>query len=174
MQFICNSFLGSLLNVRLRFYRRLSTEKPLLFVCFGNICRSPFAQYIWLRKTGGDYHAIGAGYGGKPGRTSPKEAIDAAKEYGIDLEVNRSLLLDDEIIQNSSLIFCMDRKNIRHILEKWPQAFKKTFLLGNLGNSPCDIPDPYRKDVTEYSKAYTRIDSLIETLIKKLKIEQGP
>ena len=168
---LCSPVFGRLLNVRLWFYRKLTSRKPVMFVCFGNICRSPFAYHNWMDKTSGEHQAVSAGYGGKPERPSPLEAVEAACEYGVDLKLNQSQLLNEALIKSSSLIFCMDKKNILHILETWPNTFHKCFLLGNLGGADNEIPDPYRKDVKEFSLVYKKIDSLIDVLIHRLNIK---
>jgi protein-tyrosine-phosphatase/predicted ATP-grasp superfamily ATP-dependent carboligase len=168
---LCNPVFGRVLNVRLWFYRKLLSKRPVMFVCFGNICRSPFAYHNWMDKTSGNHHAVSAGYGGKPERSSPSEAIEAAREYGVDLKLNQSQLLNEQSIKNSLLIFCMDKKNIHHILETWPNTFHKCYLLGNLGGADNEIPDPYRKDVKEFSLVYKKIDDLIDNLIHRLNFK---
>ncbi|HHJ34570.1 MAG TPA: hypothetical protein ENJ87_02280 [Gammaproteobacteria bacterium] len=169
---LCNPFFGRLLNVRLWFYRKFLSKGKVMFVCFGNICRSPFAYHSWMRKTSGKNAAVSAGYGGRSGRPSPAEAIEAAREYDVDLELNQSQLIDEQLIESSQLIFCMDKKNILYILETWPDTFHKCFLLGNLGGGDNEISDPYRKDVSEFSSVYKKIDHLIGILIHRLGARQ--
>src|SRR5262245_49404600 len=81
---------AALLRVRER------PPRTILFVCHGNICRSPFAAAAAVRRfadIGGDAAAIGsAGFIG-PGRPCPPTAQEAARAAGVDLSWHRSSLL---------------------------------------------------------------------------------
>src|SRR5947207_2988901 len=69
----------------------------IAFVCFGNICRSPFAERLANQRLGSARRVASAGYFPEEGRRSPEPAIAAAERFGIDLRPHRSRVLTDEL-----------------------------------------------------------------------------
>jgi protein-tyrosine-phosphatase len=66
--------------------------KTVEIVCYGNICRSPFAAVLeqQLLSHGGSLRVGSSGFHTAESRHSPEAAVTGAKEFGIDLSVNRS------------------------------------------------------------------------------------
>src|SRR5208337_852450 len=92
-----------------------SRAKNVLFVCKGNICRSPFAQYFLLSLVGNSKKVMSCGYFPQSGRPSPREAIKAAQEWGIELKGHRSVLLSKEFIDFSDIVIVFDEDNLKKI-----------------------------------------------------------
>ena len=70
------------------------TPSIMLFVCQGNICRSPFAEALLRARLGDRAIAIGsAGMMPQPGRPTPIFGLEAAAAHGIDLSAHRSIWL---------------------------------------------------------------------------------
>jgi hypothetical protein len=87
----------------------------LLFLCKGNICRSPFAALLMqhylnlgnLEKI----HSDSAGFIEAEGRPSPEHAVKAANAYGVDLATRSSKSVNKQLLEASDIIFCMDVDN---------------------------------------------------------------
>src|SRR5262249_26111140 len=75
--------------MRRRLLKRLATARSILFVCKGNVCRSPFAARAMERLCPG-VRSSSAGYIGGDGRTSPAAAVRSAAEFDVSLEDHRS------------------------------------------------------------------------------------
>jgi protein-tyrosine phosphatase len=122
--------------------------RSFLFVCWGNIMRSPMCEELFKRELAGrgntNYTVVSAGLNAMPGRPAHSWAIAVAKEFGISLERHRARLLTTEMVAQADLVLTMDYRNQVHLLSQWPGAKKKAFLLGSYNNVPgqVEIRDP--------------------------------
>lgn len=124
----------------------------ILFVCMGNICRSPTAEGVFrhlvherapqlsleIDSAGThDYHV---------GEPPDSRAVSAAARRGVDLRGLRARQVSDEDFERFDLILAMDRLNYVALLERAPQAFHERIrLFGEFAgaNAVEDVPDPY-------------------------------
>lgn len=150
-------------NVQHRAIESLKRASSVLFVCKGNICRSPFAE-IYLRCLLPDLKVSSAGLLPAAGRLSPQTAIDAAASRGIDLSPHRSRVLTDEDMRVSDIIFVFDVDNFRALANfaRLKPSPEKVFLLGSLATGePLEIGDPYGRDLRTFEATYDRIAQLV-------------
>jgi protein-tyrosine phosphatase len=137
--------------------------KKVLVVCTGNTCRSPMAA-AWLNRhlvgTGWAAESAGvAAYGGVP--ASP-EAIAAMRETGVDLSAHRSRLLTPSMVNDACAILAMTEGHRWEILNRFPEAKGKTFLVHGFGLGEArDVADPVGLPVEAYR--HTR-DELVQAL----------
>ncbi len=77
--------------------------KTILFVCTGNICRSPMAEGIFRHavKGRGDYEVYSAGVGAIDGLPPSEHAVRAVRELGIDISRQRSRMLTAELVRRA-------------------------------------------------------------------------
>jgi len=149
----------------------LSDVNKILFVCKGNICRSPFAQYYSQKLFPKSIKISSSGYYSETGRKCPKKAIKAAKEFDIQLENHRSTLTTKDLIQDAQVIFIFDEENRQTLYSLFPFAKRKIYLLGSLNeNSPTIISDPYSKKYSQYKMTYQLISHFIDIINNSLKI----
>jgi protein-tyrosine phosphatase len=135
----------------------------LVFVCKGNICRSPFAEGYARRTLAGGVEVRSAGYYPKNDRPCPDEAVRAAREAGIDLAPHRSALLGEDALRRADAVFVFDRHNWRTVVERFPFARPKLHLLGDLaGNRAREIRDPYGGTLDDFRAAYRRISGALD------------
>jgi protein-tyrosine-phosphatase len=146
--------------------------KKILFVCEGNICRSPFAEHYWngrikeLSLAGPK--AISAGFNKRTGRKTPPWITAVVKEYSIDLDNHRSCKLTRDIIDSADAIFIMHRNNYRDLLSEFPGAECKVYYLGLFAdNGKIEIDDPYNKDKDDAQRCYKQLVRSLDGLIKK-------
>ena len=154
--------------------RRLVSAAPrILFVCRGNICRSPFAQlYADARFASLGKSAIetrSAGSYPVEDRASPSEAQQVSREFGIHLDAHRSRTLAPALVKWAGAILCMDERDRRE-LRAYPESRGKVFHLGTFDPRlrPITIPDPWSKPVDEYRTCYrdivASVDGMADTL----------
>jgi protein-tyrosine-phosphatase len=124
----------------------------VLFVCLGNICRSPFAAAVAFDRLPG--MAIdSAGFLQHDGRPSPPHIVTAARSLGVDVSGARAQRVTASQIAAANLIVCMDLAHLELIEREFPEALDKTTLLGLFADDgPAEIRDPY-----DMSPSATRI-----------------
>jgi len=145
--------------------------RNLLFVCTGNICRSPMAEWL-LRKLLEDRPIIevqvrSAGFIALPGNTATHLAMVVAKEHGVDLERHQAQPLASSLIREADLILVMEPEHRRELLYHRPEAASKVFLLRHFapsGDRDRAIADPYGRDLEAYRSCFQEIRECVEAL----------
>ncbi len=139
----------------------------LLFVCTGNICRSPMAEVLALHRAdllGVQIEARSAGVLAKDGLSASRKAIRALAEHGLSLEAHRSQALTQEHLEWASRVFVMQLAHVETIQERFPDA-PRAELLGPLCGT-MEIDDPYGSwFMGPYRVARGRIQTAVEALI---------
>ena len=146
--------------------RRLPSPKSVLFICLGNICRSPYAAAMARRLLPAGVKVESAGFIG-PGRPSPAEAVAAAGERGVDLAAHRSQSVTPEILRSTDLVVVMDRAQRDRIASAWPALSGRTVLLGDLDPEPIArraIPDPVEQPLEAFRACYARVERCTRAL----------
>ena len=105
--------------------------KTFLFICTGNICRSPMAEALFRHATPGrtDYRAISAGLGAVDGQPPSVYSVQAMKEIGVDISKQRSRMLTAELVKQADYILGMTHSHVDTVMLLYPAAAEKTFLL---------------------------------------------
>ena len=156
-----------------------TTLKPaVLFVCLGNICRSPMAEGA-LRaaaaKAGLDITVDSAGTADYHiGEAPDPRAIAIAKEHGVDISgaIARQLTSDD--FSRFTHIFALDKANVAGINARAPRhgAAKRSLLLDVVdGRSGEAVPDPYYGDETDFAECWKTIEQAVEAIVDQLQEE---
>ena len=143
------------------------TPRSVLMVCFGNICRSPYAA-VALAKALVERDTVvdSAGFIG-PNRPSPREAQAAAAELGIDLAPHCSKLLTPELLRAHDLIVVMEPSQRRTLVAEHGVPAEHVLVLGDLDVEPIScraIPDPYGGTQEVFSRCYRRIQRCVDSL----------
>jgi protein-tyrosine-phosphatase len=147
--------------------RAWADARSLLFVCMGNICRSPFAERLALLQLPADHRASSAGHFPDPGRRPPRQAVRAARRgFGVDLRGHRSRVLSRELVDAADAVFVCDAHNHAAVTELYPGAAERTHFLGALHpGGPLSVADPYGGAGSEYELAYGQIARAIASAI---------
>jgi len=164
----------------LRYRRALETlghmrfPREFLFVCHGNICRSPYAAAAFARALPDDVAAsvriASAGFAGAE-RPAPAEAVRAAGRRGVDLAEHRSRLLASPDTPRGGLVIVMNqlqRDAVCRLLGRQPED---VIVLGDLDPDPIDtreIRDPWGAEETVFDASYARIDRCLDVLVRSL------
>lgn len=142
--------------------------RKFLFVCKGNICRSPVAEQLAehvLSPRGGPFSLEFASAGLEvvvPER-SPKEAVQAAEMLGINLREHRAAGISAESIEKADMVLAMEVRQLHQLVRRFPAHRSRFFLLPLFGNPRAKgygryhIPDPYGKPVSEFSRCFREI-----------------
>ena len=163
-----------LLEVRLQYsHRRLlrknTQPKNLLFICYGNICRSPIAEYLARTMLPG-VQVTSAGISEMEGRRCPQKIVRIGAKMGFDLSRFRSRQVSQSQIDQADLILAMDLENYAEITKRHPNARQRTTALGLFAIDPSpSIPDPYDSSEEEAEEVSKKIQSGIIGLSKWLE-----
>jgi RpiB/LacA/LacB family sugar-phosphate isomerase len=145
--------------------------KKILFVCTGNICRSPMAEGFFreLIKEQGGFEALSAGLGAIDGASPSVHSVTAMQELGIDITDQRSAQITPEMVAESDYIFGLASGHVDNIIRFFPQARERVFLLREfveaLPADRKDIADPIGGDLAIYKVCRNQIKEGIEALI---------
>jgi RpiB/LacA/LacB family sugar-phosphate isomerase len=148
--------------------------KTILFVCTGNICRSPMAEGLFLHATRGrnDFQALSAGLGAAQGLPPSQHAITAVRELGIDISRQRSQMLTAELVKSADYIFGMAHSHVDAIVALYPHAAERTLLLrefdDTLEDFEKDIGDPIGGSYEAYVSCRDQIEQGIASMLKFL------
>ena len=123
----------------------------VLFVCLGNICRSPLAEgyfrHLVLSKGLHDAFMIdSAGTGGwHAGEPPDPRSTKTASKYGVDISNQKSRVLLPTDLQKYDYIFGMDRSNVINIKKRAPSLSHDNvhLFLEPIHGPTADVPDPY-------------------------------
>ena len=145
--------------------------ESVLFVCHGNICRSPYAEHAARRLLPADLQGRvrieSAGFFG-PHRPSPPEALESARLRGVDLSPHRSRLMTNEMVAATDLVFVMEEEHRRRLLASFGRPRGEVLILGEsdpVRREPRTIADPYGKSLPEFIQTYGRIDRCLEQVV---------
>ena len=146
----------------------------VLFVCMGNICRSPLAEGIFLHEINRRgvaarfaVDSCGTGNWHAGDRPDPR-SIDIAARYGVALPGRARQVRRDDFERFDQLV-CMDRSVAHQLREMGAPAPRLRLLLSRDPDEPgCDVPDPYTWEPEQFDQVYTLIAGGIDTLLEEL------
>lgn len=150
----------------------------LLFVCMGNICRSPLAEGAFRHVAGAagladQFEIDSAGTIGYHAGNPPDErSIAAAKKLNIDISEQRSRRVTAEDFETFDLILVMDRDNERDLLARCPEELQEKIqlFLPFIPGSPLkEMPDPYYGRDEDFDKCLSIALKASEGLLDALK-----
>ena len=148
----------------------------ILFVCLGNICRSPLAE--GTMRHAADAAGVGhrftldsAGCGGwHAGEPPDRRSVACAARHGLDISGQRARQVTADDFDAFDLILGMDRDNVRHLTGLKPSGSRARvalYLEETLGRAK-DVPDPYYGDDRDFEAVYTLCRQAGDALVKAL------
>ena len=151
----------------------LSAVKSILFICMGNICRSPSAEAVFRQKaqalslTIDSAGVIGSHAREKPDHRAQKAGI--ARGYSFDKIKARKVTVQD--FEKFDLILAMDQQNIKDLIEIAPSnlQYKIQLFLDYAENfDEQEVPDPYYGGAKGFQFVLDLVEDASDGLIKRL------
>ena len=148
----------------------------ILFVCLGNICRSPLAEGI-LKKKFSDHNIDGTIHsaGFEPyheGQNPDPRSVSTARKHDIDISGKVARLFTVADFDNYDKILVMDAMNHADVmrLARSDEDRRKVDFLLNMVNEGSDdeVPDPYYGGASGFDKVYDMMDRACERIVKEL------
>jgi|TARA_R110002167_G_scaffold84099_4_gene228567 protein-tyrosine phosphatase len=154
----------------------------VVFVCLGNICRSPAAQGVFEKyiNDAGLADEITVDSCGTAafniGKSPDPRSITAAGRAGYDITQQIARQINDEDYHRASYVIAMDRMNLTNVLAWAPADFEGEIKLlmdycGHSGNS--QIPDPYYDDEHSFDRVIQQIEIAAKGLLDTIKDRHG-
>ncbi len=145
----------------------------ILFVCTGNLCRSPMAAGLLRKRLAEEgldhrHRVFSAGVWAVDGNPASENAVEVMAERGIDISDHIAHTINAGDVAEADLILVMSREHGRMIRNTWPQYEWKIHRLSEMSGKRQDIQDPYGGPIEEYRATADIIDHYIEQGFQKI------
>ncbi len=150
----------------------------VLFVCLGNICRSPLAEGVFRHHVvqaglTGAFEIDSAGTGGwHVGESPDRRSVKVAQKHGIDISRQRARKFVEADLERYDEVFAMDRSNLVNI-ERLATATSSArvglFLDESDGPRGAEVPDPYYGGRDGFDDVFGMVDAASAALLQRLR-----
>jgi protein-tyrosine phosphatase len=145
-------------------------ERRILFVCTGNICRSPTAEGVLrhlARAQSLELHIESAGLGDwHVGQPPDERAQHHARSRGYDLSAQRARQVTPRDFEQFDMILAMDRGHLRALQKMAPAQHHAKIRLFVAGS---DVPDPYYGGAEGFEKVLDLVEAQCRRLLQELQ-----
>ena len=148
-----------------RLKKRLKNAQSILFVCKGNICRSPFAAEYARECLPQEIEITEAGYFPKSNRPAPDYAQLASMEFGICLSSHRSVRLTEQLVSEADVVIVFDEENFDRVRSDMKDLANKVFLLNHIHlTGSLFVQDPYGSSESKFVSTYQGIKQAVDAI----------
>lgn len=159
--------------------------KSILFVCKGNICRSPFAEHmankIALERSIEKMSLFSAGLEVSVPLNSPIEVLEIAEKFGVKLNDHKSRSITSDMAESFDMIIAMEAWHVKCLQEMFPNLREKMYLLSLFEKNKKsrlwsyhrnNIADPYGKSLFHFIECFQRIERCLNDLYSQIQKNQ--
>jgi protein-tyrosine phosphatase len=154
-----------------------ASPRTILFLCQGNICRSPFAAELARRRLADvapDAHCVSGGLRASQAPQSPPEAVDVAAHYGVDLQAHRAADVTPAELAAADVIVVMEVAHVEALRRRAPHVMSRVHLLPLYeadraarygGLERVNLLDPFSRGRDAFVHSYARIDAALRGFV---------
>jgi len=145
----------------------------VLFVCKGNICRSPLAEvYFRSRLTSGCGITVwSAGLDTTDGKPAHPLAKAVAELHGLTLDKHRTTQITREMVDKADVIFVMELTQLTSLVKLCPRIKDKTYVLSQInGSGMADIADPFSGTIDDFHACLKLIRDSCDNLVTQIQL----
>lgn len=157
--------------------------KKIVFVCTGNTCRSPMAEYLLKKqikkaKLRG-FKVCSAGVAAKKGDLMNPKSVQVLEERGVTIGKFSSSPISDKLLKEAFVFVCMTERQKSFLMDLRWNALRKAGA-EEIENNVYSfeelvgygIPDPYGFSIGEYRRVYEMLEGGMSVLIEKLQLKE--
>ena len=147
----------------------------IMFICTGNICRSAMAEGMLkkiLQEEKMDVEVYSCGIYAETGDEATYNAIDAMKEYDVDITSHKATNIRASKITEMDVILCATNSHKQNVLYLYPELKGKVYTMKEYvgyDEKDLDIKDPWGYDLNVYKHCAKEIKECLEKIVEKLK-----
>lgn len=165
--------------------REINNSRSVLFVCTGNICRSPLAEVLlrnYAKKKGAAHRlkVSSAGTYALNGNAATWEAQQAAASWGLDLSGHRAREVSRSIMADSDFVLGMTKEHCRWLVREFPEHENKIYLALLFPRKVnwerldgIDVPDPIGQSVRYYAEVLEMLSPALPRIFDNTFKEEG-
>jgi len=141
----------------------------VLFVCSGNICRSPLAAALLSKNLSAlgieNVFVESAGTMDLEGRGASRSALEVAADNGLDLSHHASRQVNESMLEGTDIVVAMTEAHAAYMAEVLPGIRKRTIVL--------DVPDPYGLQKQTYEVVFAMIQEATPSIVDEVRAKLG-
>lgn len=116
-----------------------------------------------------DLSVMSAGIMACPGNPATNSAVEAMREYNIDLTRHRAQLVSLELVDEADLILTMTADQCRLLHKRYPHKRESILTISNYaGLGDEDVHDPFGMTVEDYRRTAKQIKAMVERIVDRL------
>jgi protein-tyrosine-phosphatase len=155
-----------------------ASARTILFLCQGNICRSPFAAELARRLLAADHadiRCVSSGLRASQAPRSPQDAIDVAARYGIDLQPHRAADVTAAELAEADVIVVMEVAHLEALRRRAPDVVQRVHLLPLYEGDEAprygalervNLLDPFGQGHAAFVHCYARIGAALRGFVR--------
>jgi protein-tyrosine phosphatase len=162
-----------------------ATVEHVVFLCKGNICRSPFAGLLSARlltETGSTATVRSAGLKASQAPMPPPDAMLTATTYGLSLEDHRPVDVSIDELRRADVIVVMEVEQAAEVVRRAPDVASRVQLLPLYDPAAArygafervNLVDPFQKGAEAFASCYARIDRCVHAFVAALDARGRP
>jgi protein-tyrosine phosphatase len=151
--------------------------RSVLFICLGNICRSPFAERFAAKYSDASNGIVfsSAGIRVDHPRSPPVEAVESARGFGVDLRDHASRQLRYDLVESNDMILAVEAWQFKYMRKLFMEHRDKIFHLPLFCAidrfriyEHYNIRDPFGRDLASYNQCFERVKTCLSGLLDRL------
>ena len=147
----------------------------IMFICTGNICRSAMAEGLLKKQSkeaGLNIEVCSCGIYAEEGSLATYSAIEAAKEYSVDITYHKATHIRNSNITQMDVILCATNGHKQMVIQMYPNLKDKIYTMKEYAYGEklqnLDISDPWGYDMETYRRCASQINDITEKIVQKL------
>ena len=163
----------------------MSNTKPkkIVFVCTGNTCRSPMAEYLFKhilkKKKLRGFKICSVGIGAKKGDMLNPKAMQVLSEHKVAVGKFTSTPIHDKLLKEAFAFVCMTERHADYLMDMRWNVLRKdgaTEIENNIYSfeqfAGYTIPDPYGMEIDAYRYVFDLLEGGMYAIIEKLNLKE--